>query len=312
LGFGPAIENGFYYDFQFSKPLEEKDLERIEGKMKEIILANQKFVGKKLTKLVAKKLFKDQPYKLELIKELPGKTVSIYTNGNFTDLCKGPHAKNTKEIERIPMLRYYNVFNIAQCEGIPKEKLPPAIERNNNPIETCEKIINEMPKKPQIIHKEQNAYYHKLNDYINVPKMETFNSSENYYGTLFHELVHSTGHNERLNRKELIQNKSFRTDEYAIEELTAEMGASYLKSYSGIPIEQLENNASYIQGWLEKLKNDKKFIIYASSQAQKATDYILNVQSKELEIGEDREKGRVKELETMRGQREKSGIEITR
>ena len=70
-------------------------------------------------------------------------------------------------------------------------------------------------------------------------KIETFDKSEDYYGTLFHELVHSTGHGERLNRKELLESKGMRTDKYAIEELTAEMGASYLKAYAGIPIEQL-------------------------------------------------------------------------
>ena len=98
LGMGPAIENGFYYDFQFTKPLEPTDLKKIEAKMQELILQDQKFVKKNITKLAAKKKFKDQPYKLELIKELPGKTVSIYTNGSFTDLCKGPHVKFTKEI----------------------------------------------------------------------------------------------------------------------------------------------------------------------------------------------------------------------
>jgi len=98
LGMGPAIENGFYYDFQFTRPLEPADLKKIEAKMQELILQNQKFAKKNITKLAAKKIFKDQPYKLELIKELPGKTVSIYTNGTFTDLCKGPHIKTTKEI----------------------------------------------------------------------------------------------------------------------------------------------------------------------------------------------------------------------
>jgi threonyl-tRNA synthetase len=86
IGMGPAIENGFYYDFQFSKPLQEQDLQKIEEKMREIILKEQKFVKKNITKLSAKKLFKDQPYKLELITELPGKTVSIYESGSFVDL----------------------------------------------------------------------------------------------------------------------------------------------------------------------------------------------------------------------------------
>ena len=192
--------------------------------------------------------------------------------------------KETKEKEKVPILRYYKVFNIDQCTDIPKEKLPSVVERNNNPIKTCEKIINEMPKRPDIRQKEQRAYYNKSEDFVNVPKMGTFKDSENYYSTLFHELVHSTGHNERLNRKELITSKTFGSEDYAKEELTAEMGASYLKSYSGIPIEKLENNAAYIQSWLKRLKEDKRFIVHASAQAQKATDYILNINSEEKEL----------------------------
>ena len=184
--------------------------------------------------------------------------------------------KETKEVEKVPMLKYYRVFNIDQCENIPIEKIPKQEERNNDPIETCEKGVNEKPKRPRIQHNEQIAYYNRLSDYVNVPKIETFDKSEDYYGALFHELVHSTGHGERLNRKELLESSGMRSENYAREELTAEMGASYLKSHAGIPIEQLENNASYIQSWLEHLKNDKKFIVYASSQAQKAVDYILN------------------------------------
>jgi len=98
LGMGPAIENGFYYDFQFAKPLQEQDLAKIEAKMEEIISEKQKFEKQKISKSRAKKLFAIQPYKLELIKDLPGQDVSIYQNGEFVDLCKGPHVKNTKEI----------------------------------------------------------------------------------------------------------------------------------------------------------------------------------------------------------------------
>ena len=98
LGMGPAIENGFYYDFLLPKPLEEKDLEQIEKRMQELISQNQKFEKQNITKRRAKRLFAIQPYKLELIKDLPGENVSIYTNGEFVDLCKGPHIKSTKEI----------------------------------------------------------------------------------------------------------------------------------------------------------------------------------------------------------------------
>lgn len=206
--------------------------------------------------------------------------------------------EKTKEVKKTPLLKYYTVFNIDQCSGIPKEKLPVKEERQNNQIEACEKVINEMPKRPIIKHDEQKAYYHTEQDYVNMPKHETFVSSERYYGTLFHELVHSTGHNERLNRKELLEQKGPQTRDYAIEELTAEMGASYLKSYTGIPIQNFEDNIAYIQHWLEKLKKDKKFIVHASGQAQRAVDYILNERGveKEVEIVSDNTISKIEEI----------------
>jgi len=176
------------------------------------------------------------------------------------------------------------VFNIDQCAGIPKDKLPPLPEKINNPIEKCDKIIDGMPKRPEIRHKMNQAYYQKRDDYINMPKKEMFKSSEGYYGTLFHELIHSTGHKDRLDRKELMLGRGFKVEDYAVEELTAEMGASYLKSYAGINNDQHENSAAYIESWLGRLKKDKKFVVYASSQAQKATDYILNVRNEEREL----------------------------
>ncbi|MEI7424876.1 MAG: threonine--tRNA ligase [Candidatus Staskawiczbacteria bacterium] len=110
LGFGPAIENGFYYDFQLPKPLEEKDLQLIEEKMKKLISQKIKFEKQNITKRRAKKLFAIQPYKLEQIKDLPGDNVSIYTTGEFVDLCKGPHIKSTKEITP-------NTFKLTKIAG---------------------------------------------------------------------------------------------------------------------------------------------------------------------------------------------------
>lgn len=98
FGIGPAIENGFYYDFEFKNPLTNEDLPRIENKMRELIKEDILFNRKSITKISAKKIFSKQPYKLELIKELPGSKVSIYESGKFIDLCKGPHVKSTKEI----------------------------------------------------------------------------------------------------------------------------------------------------------------------------------------------------------------------
>jgi threonyl-tRNA synthetase len=96
FGIGPAIENGFYYDIEVE--LKEEDLVKIEKKMKELLKKDIPFIKKDISKNEAKEIFKDQPYKLELIEEIPEETVSIYTSGDFVDLCKGPHIKSTKEI----------------------------------------------------------------------------------------------------------------------------------------------------------------------------------------------------------------------
>jgi len=98
FGIGPAIENGFYYDFEFENPISNEDLLRIEEKMKELISRNISFKKRKLPKLSSKRLFKKQPYKLELINEIEEKKVIIYESGKFIDVCKGPHIKSTKEI----------------------------------------------------------------------------------------------------------------------------------------------------------------------------------------------------------------------
>ena len=94
---GPFIENGFYYDFDLSERITPEDLPKIKKKMKELIKKDLKFEKKQILKAEARKIFKQQPYKLELVKDLD--KITIYTLGNFVDLCKGPHLKSTKEID---------------------------------------------------------------------------------------------------------------------------------------------------------------------------------------------------------------------
>jgi len=100
FGIGPTIEDGFYYDFDFGlkRSLAPFDLPKIENKMREFIKQNIFFKKRNVSKIEAKKIFKNQPYKLELIGEMPGKTVTIYESGDFIDLCRGPHVKSTREI----------------------------------------------------------------------------------------------------------------------------------------------------------------------------------------------------------------------
>jgi len=195
---------------------------------------------------------------------------------------KTEHDTETGEIKKKPLLRYYWVFNVAQCENIEKY-LPADAAVPNSPIATCESVVEGMPNKPDIRHKEPDAYYHPGKDYVNMPKLKTFINAEAYYATLFHELIHSTGHSSRLNRKEVTAMTPFGSDIYSIEEITAELGTCYLTSLTGIAPITFENNAAYIHGWIERLENDQRVIVYASMQAQKATDYIMNVKAEEIE-----------------------------
>ena len=185
--------------------------------------------------------------------------------------------ERAEESKAIPMLRYYKVFNIAQCRDISAGLLPELIKEDVDPILECEAIIQTMPDCPVIKHKEDKAFYHIEQDYINMPKKKSFKSMEAYYSTFFHELVHSTGAEKRLGRKTITEMAEFGSEPYSIEELIAELGASYLNSYTGILDKGIENSVAYIKGWLEKLKNNKGFIISASGQAQKAVDFILNL-----------------------------------
>jgi antirestriction protein ArdC len=173
------------------------------------------------------------------------------------------------------ILRYYTVFNVEQCEDIPDGYVP-AVTKVIGSIQSCEDIVGNMPKRPEIKHKEQSAYYDPLRDFINMPKKSSFGTAEGYYVTLFHELVHSTGHHSRLNRRTLIEMSEFGSDKYSQEELVAEIGACYLQSHAGV-IAEFDQSVAYIDGWLTKLRGDKTFVYTAATQAQAAADFILDI-----------------------------------
>jgi threonyl-tRNA synthetase len=118
FGIGPTIENGFYYDFELSRPLTPEDLPVIENKMKEIINENAPFITEELSKDEARKVFTTQPYKLELINEIPESTVTIYKQGSFTDLCRGPHVASTGEVKA------FKLTNLAGAYWRGDEKRP--------------------------------------------------------------------------------------------------------------------------------------------------------------------------------------------
>jgi threonyl-tRNA synthetase len=106
LGIGPAIEDGFYYDFDRAEPFASEDLEKIEARMRDIIKKDYKFERREMTKEKAVELFRKagETYKLELINRIPDETVSVYRDGDFTDLCRGPHVESTGGIKAFKLL----------------------------------------------------------------------------------------------------------------------------------------------------------------------------------------------------------------
>lgn len=181
----------------------------------------------------------------------------------------------------IPMLRYYRVFNFEQVKWPKDVKFPKHVReyleggKGNEftPIEAAEKIVEEYESCPSIKHKGDRAFYRPSTDEIGMPRKEAFESPEEYYGTLYHELIHSTGHKSRLNRAE-VGASSFGSEPYSREELVAEIGSAFLCGIAGIE-KKIDNTAAYIQSWLKALKNDKKMVIIAGGRAQKATDFIV-------------------------------------
>jgi len=179
-----------------------------------------------------------------------------------------------KQVETlIPMLRYYNVFHIDQCDGIQPQERPP--------VEIVHPAADDMitaysRREKLLIHHQRGdeAYYSPSRDCVVLPLKEQFNSISEYFSTAFHELTHSTGHSSRLNR--LKSTAHFGSTEYSKEELVAEIGAAALLNMTGIETKRSSRkNAAYIQSWLSVLQNDNRMIVTAASAASKAVDYIL-------------------------------------
>jgi antirestriction protein ArdC len=176
------------------------------------------------------------------------------------------------------VLRYFRVWNLEQCE-LPQavlDKLPKLEMHRHDPIEAAERIVREMPNPPIIQYGGSKAFYSPLTDRITLPSPELFTSAEEFHATKCHECLHATGHASRLNRESLAEAAPFGSPVYAAEELIAEMGAAFLCAEAGISPAVVENQAAYVQGWLAKLRNDKRLLVNAAAQAQKAADYILN------------------------------------
>ena len=176
------------------------------------------------------------------------------------------------------VLTYHTVFNVEQCEGltVPQIEKPKTTTKTVQQNEACEAIVTGWTNRPTL-HldnpSEMRAYYVPRTDSVHMPTRNRFVDAPHYYSTLFHELVHSSGHESRLNRT---FGAHFGDELYSKEELVAEMGAAFLCAVAGIANEHIDRNTTaYLQSWIAKLEEDNRLIVHAAANAQRAVDSII-------------------------------------
>lgn len=204
--------------------------------------------------------------------------VCFYTN--YTrEIIKDDGTKGT---ETFPVLKWYHVFHISDCEGIKSKCQPtaPLTDESITPIETGEKMLKAYlasKDAPRYEDNKERAYYNPATDLIGMPHLTRFESAGEYYSTAFHEAVHSTGHKSRLNRFTKSDNATAaKGKEYSREELVAEIGSAYLCHFAGIT-GVLDNSAAYLRGWMQHLANNPRDFVVAAGRAEKAVNYILGI-----------------------------------
>jgi antirestriction protein ArdC len=178
------------------------------------------------------------------------------------------HAHGENSPRRVPFLKRFTIFNVAQCEGLPLECTTAPEQRSQRlSIEDAESLVQ--ATNARFERGGEHAYYH-VSDCIHVPDQTSFFEPINFYRTALHELTHWTGAKHRLNRD---FTGRFGSEAYAREELTAEMGSAFLCASLGIV--PTVRHADYIGSWLQVLKNDNRAIVSAASHASKASDFLL-------------------------------------
>jgi antirestriction protein ArdC len=208
----------------------------------------------------------------------------------------------------IPLLRSFAVFNACQADDLTVPEAPDTtssvvpVGEDFEPIEVCQLILDGYlgsERGPSFAHFGSQPCYTPVTDTVVMPHRETFGSPEQYYVAAFHEATHSTGHKDRLARKSFEDgaNHAFGSAGYAKEELVAEMGSAFLAAVSGIAQPTQDNSAAYLANWLQALKDDKKLVVVAAAQAQKAADLIAPPVEVEAEgVGDEEKPAEVGEL----------------
>ncbi len=185
----------------------------------------------------------------------------------------------TEDKKTTLFLKSYRVFNASQIDGIefPPVETGPQLDPKQR-IQRAEQIVTQMPKPPTISEgRTTRASYRRSSDTIEIPEFARFDSAEEFHLTLFHELIHSTGHESRLARKGVTDSDGFGGKTYSQEELVAEMGAAFLGMEAGIVRDQHEQSAAYLKAWLDTLRvqEHRRWIVQAANHAGRAADFVL-------------------------------------
>ena len=186
----------------------------------------------------------------------------------------------TEDRSRRPVLRYYKVFHISQVDGVePLERQIPVY--NADPIEEGEKVFWNYVSREGIkveLEPSNDAYYSPIRDLIHLPELRQYKDPAEFCSTAFHEAAHSTGHESRLNRVGLKKASFGGSELYGKEELIGEITSTVLLNTLHIESDHsVTNSTAYIRGWLKTLRNDRRLIIQAAGQAEKAVSFILGM-----------------------------------
>ena len=180
--------------------------------------------------------------------------------------------------QSIPFLKSYTVFNVEQIEDLPPQYHAVA-EPRLDPVQRIERADAFFAAtRASIKHGGNRAYYNIGSDFVQMPAFEAFRDAESYYATLAHECTHWTRHDSRLARE--YGRKHWGDAGYAMEELVAELGSAFLCADLDLTPEIREDHAAYIASWLEVLKNDKRAIFSAAAHAQRAADFLGQLQAR--------------------------------
>ncbi|WP_375272272.1 ArdC family protein [Sphingomonas sp.] len=199
-------------------------------------------------------------------------TIAIFYR-SYTKEIEDP-ATGEREDEARRVLKSFTVFNVDQIEGLPERfrPEPSALPEPSARDRELDAFFAAIPA--SLRHGGGEAYYMPSTDQITMPEVSQFRTRDLYRSTLAHELAHWTGHRSRLDRS---LSGRFGSDAYAVEELVAELASAMIGAELGLPVDHLDDHASYLGSWLKVLKTDARAILTAAAKAEEASAYLLKL-----------------------------------